>query len=241
MARSSCPASKPDRTKRLRSSYAVLFLIGKICDNMSAMSTKSRNDKSAFLLAAEAFDDELESFYRAVQASLRAPLNSAKQLERAAQSLTQLAECEQRLGAASQTLSRAISAAHQQQLAQKQLVIDKAQAVNVRAAQFQQIMQGYQALGVAAMALNSEAAALVGQKKEAEGTLATSKAKDEWSAAVLALQDKMEAVAQTAQELIATSRSNDFEDIARQAESVRQQLLSVRAKLTAFTLESRRG
>lgn len=128
------------------------------------MSTKSRDGKSAFLQAAEAFDDELASFQRTVEAALRGPLNSAKQLERAAQSLGQLAQCEQRLGIASQALSRAISHAHQQQLAQAQQASDKAQAVAVRTAQFQQIMQGYQALGVAATALNREASALAANK-----------------------------------------------------------------------------
>lgn len=42
----------------------------------------------------------------------------------------------------------------------------------------------------------------------------------------------MTAVAQTAQELLQTARDADFEDIARQVESMRQQLLAVHNKLS---------
>jgi chromosome segregation ATPase len=201
---------------------------------MAEMGTRSRNSKSPFLQAAEDFDDELANFQRTVEATLRAPLNSAKQLERATQSLHQVAECEQRLSVASQGLSRAIASAHQQQMAQNQQVSDKAQAIAVRTAQFQQLMQGYQALGVAAMSLNSEAAALAGRKPQSPGTSDVGAAAA-WTAEIVALEDNMATVAQTAQDLIHAARSNDFEDIARQAESVRQQLLAARGKLAAFT------
>ena len=192
------------------------------------MSTKPRAEKSGFLSAAQAFDDELGSFQRAVEATLRGPLYTAKHLDRATQALNQVAQCEQRLGLASKALSDAISEAHQQQQAQTQKVMERAQAISVRGAQLGQLMEGYKALGVAAATLSSEAAELLQKKKELGekalgGTLLTQ---------VQTLRDKLAAVAQIAQQLVEAARAEDFEDIARQADSVRQQLLSAHSRLS---------
>lgn len=121
---------------------------------------KKRDQKSEFLLAAEAFDAELSGFHRALEAALSGPLASAKQLERAAQSLTQVVQCEQRLGTASQALSQAITRAHAEQVAHAQQGSARAQAVAERTVKFQYLMEGYRALGVAVMSLNSEASEL---------------------------------------------------------------------------------
>ncbi len=192
------------------------------------MSTKPRAEKSAFLSAAEAFDDELASFQRAVEATLRGPLYTAKHLDRATASLNQAAQCEQRLGLASKALSDAISDAHQQQQAQTQKVMERAQAISMRGAQLGQLMEGYKALGVAAATLGSEAAEILRKKKELGekalgGALLTE---------VQTLKEKLSAVAQIAQQLVETARAEDFEDIARQADSVRQQLLSGHNRLS---------
>lgn len=192
------------------------------------MSTRPKAGQSEFLNAALAFDDELGSFQRAVEATLRGPLYTAKHLDRATQSLNQVAQCEQRLGLASKALSDAIGEAHQQQLAQAQKVMERAQAISVRTAQLGQLMEGYKALGVAAATLSGEAGELLRKKKELGdqalgGALLTQ---------VQTLRDKLSAVAQIAQQLVEAARAEDFEDIARQADSVRQQLLSAHNRLS---------
>jgi hypothetical protein len=192
------------------------------------MSTKPRAEKSAFLIAAEAFDDELGSFQRAVEATLRGPLYTAKHLDRATLSLNQAAQCEQRLGLASKVLSDAISDAHQQQQAQTQKVMERAQAISMRGAQLGQLMEGYKALGVAAATLSSEAAEILRKKKE----LGEKEQGGELLTEVQTLKEKLSAVAQIAQQLVETARAEDFEDIARQADSVRQQLLSGHNRLS---------
>lgn len=196
------------------------------------MSLKPRSTESEFLQAARLFDEELASFHRGVEATLRGPLTGARQLERAAQSLTQVAQAEQRLGLASQTLSRAISQAHEQQMASTQQVNERAQLIAKRTAEFGELMAGYRALGEAAAMLTAELAELARRKKEE--TAAGAPASSSLVAEVNALSEKLAKVAETAQRLIETARSFDFEDIARQTDSVRQQLIAARNKLANF-------
>lgn len=187
---------------------------------------RPRAAASAFLQAAQAFDSELASFHHAAEATLRGPLYSAKQLERAVSSLNQVAQCEQRLGVASKTLGEAIHDAHQLQLEVTQKLTARAQAISVRNAQFDQLMAGYRALGEAALSLNREAADILRKKKEL-GDSSPAALADE----LRGLVDKLSAVSQIAQDLTETARGEDFEEIARQADSVRQQLVAARTKL----------
>lgn len=186
------------------------------------MSNKLRLVKSDFLQAAEAFDSELEGFYRLVDATLRGPLNSVKHLERAANSLNQVADCEQRLSAASQVLSAAIANGHAQQLEQAQRLQERAQLISLRTSQFHQLMEGYRTLGAAATALNT-ATLEFGRKKKEAGASA------ELVQEFQSLQGQMLKVAQTAQELVEAARGAEFEDIARQIDAIRQQLVAASA------------
>ena len=188
---------------------------------------RPRSAQSEFLQAAQAFDSALENFHRAAEATLRGPLYSAKHLERATSSLNQVAQCEQRLGLASKALSEAIQHAHQQQLERTQKLTERAQAISVRNAQFGQLMSGYKALGEAAATLNREAAEILRKKKEL-GDSSPAALADE----LKSLLDKLSTVARIAQDLTEAARSEDFEEIARQADSVRQQLLSAHTKLS---------
>jgi chromosome segregation ATPase len=193
------------------------------------MSGKPRASVSEFLQAAQAVDAELAQFERAVEAIRHIALDSAKGLERAGQSLTQVTQIEQRLSDAMQALSRTLTEAHARQQAQAQQAPERAQAIAVRTAELQKLMEGYQALGAAASALNSEAVELVARKKalgdrpdaELTGDIAT-------------LQEKLSQVAQIAQQLLDACRTAGFEDVARQVDSVRQQLLAAHKKLSLF-------
>lgn len=188
-------------------------------------NSKSRPAKSEFLKAAEAFDSELEGFHRLVEATLRGPLSSVKHLERASNSLNQVADCEQRLSAASQVLSTAIANGHAEQLAQAQRLQERAALISLRTTQFHQLMEGYRALGAAANAMNAAILELGRKKKEAAGSAPSAELVQEFQG----LQGQMLQVAQTAQELVDAARGADFEDIARQIDAIRQQLLAAGA------------
>lgn len=194
------------------------------------MSAKPRASESEFLKAARVVDDELEQFRRAVEATQRVPLGSAKNLERAAQSLTLVTQVEQRLGAAMTALSGALNQAHAEQQAQAQQATERARTIAVRTAELQKLMEGYQALGAAAGTLNNEATEILLRKKQ----LTAPQADAELVGAVAGLQEKLASVAQIAQQLYDTCRTADFEDIALKVDSLRQQLLAASKKLSLF-------
>lgn len=193
------------------------------------MSGKPRASASEFLQAAQAVDTELAQFERAVEATRRIELDSAKSLERAGQALTQVTQIEQRLSDAMQALSRTLTEAHGRQQAQAQQAAERAQIIAVRTAELQKLMEGYQALGAAASSLNGEAVELA-QRKKALGDQPDS----ELTGDIATLQEKLAQVAQIAQQLLDACHTAGFDDIARQVDSVRQQLLAAHKKLSLF-------
>lgn len=193
------------------------------------MSAKSRPEESQFLQAARTFDEELERFAGATQAVQRGPLNSAKALERAAQLLTTVADAEEKLRLASQGLSRAIARSHEDQMSQAQAVSERAATIAARTAEFQRLIERYGELGNAAATLNGDLLEIVRKKKESEASGGGIDIE------ISALRDKLTTLADSAQQLLDASRAADFEDITRQADSIRQQLLAARNKLSNFS------
>lgn len=197
------------------------------------MSNKTRpqTGESEFLQAALAFDNELGSFERAMEGAQRGALNSGKNLERAAQSLKQVTDAEDRLRAASQALSGAIRRGHEQQVAQMQKLGERAELIAARTAQFQELTEGYRTLGAAAAALNGVLGEIARKKKELGDKLSGAA----FVAELTEMQGQMSALAEKAKELLEAARAADFDDIVRQVDSVRQQLLSARNKLSLFS------
>jgi len=196
------------------------------------MSNKTRPQagESEFLQAALAFDSELGSFERAMEGAQRGALNSGKSLERAAQSLKQVTDVEDRLRAASQALSGAIRRAHEQQVAQMQKLGERAQLIAARTVQFQELTEAYRTLGATAAALNGVLGEIARKKKELGDKLSGAA----FVAELTEMQGQLSALAEKAKELLEAARAADFDDIARQVDSVRQQLLSARNKLSLF-------
>src|SRR5258707_965517 len=155
---------------------------------------------SELMEAATAFDDELARFGRLVEAARTGPLNSQKHLQRAARAFEQLAESEQRLGVAAQTLVGALQIARQRQEAQAQAIQGRAREIEARTTVAAELLQRYDAV-VASLAK---------------------------------LRERMGEVADIAGGLVASAREADFEDIARQADSLRQQIASVGQKVAAI-------
>lgn len=198
---------------------------------MAAMSThKSGAGDSDFLRAAQIFDEALNTFRGAMEAVQRGPLNSAKNIERAAQLLSNVAEAEERMRGASQGLSTALSEGHAEQVRLAKLVTERADAIAARTVEFQQLIQRYGELGAVASTLNQDLLEIVRKKKEPGEQTSGAALEVEISA----LHDKLGSLAQSAQELLDSARAADFEDVTRQADSIRQQLLSARNKLGLF-------
>jgi DNA repair exonuclease SbcCD ATPase subunit len=193
---------------------------------------KDRAEPSPLLAAAEAFDAELERFAHLTEAARHGSLGSQKALERAAEALKEIADCEEQMQAQARLLMAALGNAREQQEKQAALAAQRAEEVRERTAVYGELLERFKALGAEAAELNVMGQSLSARKREGAAASGADAAKDPALASGLRdLSQRMSEVAEHAQGLMAAAREADFEDVARQAESLRQQLLAARNKV----------
>jgi ABC-type transporter Mla subunit MlaD len=185
------------------------------------VTAKKRPSASALLQAIEDFEAELVTYAQLSEAFQRAPLASTKQLERANETLGQIAASEQRLGACGQRLAQAVSEARDQQERLARATLERVPAVKQRMEDLRALLARFEALGQEAAALNATAGSLAKRSPDAENP--AEKARQ--------LTDQMHALSQRAQELTTAARDADFEELANRAHALHQQLLSGYNKL----------
>lgn len=170
--------------------------------------------ESILIAAATALDAELVRFEEATNGFRKVTLNSQKNLERATKLLTDLAGSEAGLGEKVQALVGAIGTVRDRQMAQVELVREKANEINARTAVFQGLLDEFKQLGTDASGVNDKL------------QVATS------GNPLVDLHGEMGSLAAKAQTLAELAKEKDFEDLSRQADGLRQQILSARSKLT---------
>jgi len=189
---------------------------------------KDRAESSPLLAAAEAFDAELERFAHLTEAARHGSLGSQKALERAAEALKEIADCEEQMQAQARALMVALGAAREQQERQAALAAQRAEEVRDRTSVYGELLKRFQALGAEAADLNAMGQNLSARKPDAGAAAARDPA---FANGLRDLAQRMGEVADHAQGLLTAARDADFDDVARQAESLRQQLLAARNKV----------
>jgi DNA repair exonuclease SbcCD ATPase subunit len=169
--------------------------------------------------AAAAFDAELAVYARLGELFLKTPLTTLKHLERANQTLGDIADCEQRLQDAGKRLIEALSSSRQRQEALSNEVVAYAPTLQARNARLKELM-------LAMGELASDVAKLNALVMSTNGEPGHPPAADpgEVSTAVLALSER-------AEQLANASREADFEELASQAHALHQRLKVIGAKL----------
>jgi methyl-accepting chemotaxis protein len=185
------------------------------------MTAKKSPAESPLIEAVQAFEAELATYAQLSEAFQRAPLGSTKQLERANETLGNIAASEQRLGACGQRLAQAVGDARDQQERMARGTLDRVPAVKQRMEQLRGLLGQFEGLGKEASALNETAAGLSKRPPGSENQ--TDRARE--------LTNQMFSLAQRAQELAASARAADFEELASRAHALHQQLLSGYHKL----------
>jgi chromosome segregation ATPase len=175
---------------------------------------------SALVNAAAAFDAELATYARLGDLFLKTPLNTLKHLERANQTLGELADSEQRLQDAGKQLIEALSGARQQQENLSQSVIDYAPTVQARNQTLRDLMTSMGALAGDVSQLNTLVTGKNGDTAEGE----TQPDPADVSTKVLALSER-------ADQLSASCREADFAELAEQAHALHQRLKAIGTKL----------
>jgi hypothetical protein len=183
---------------------------------------------SELMAAALAFDEELERFGRLAEAARQGPLNSQKNLERAARMFDDIGESEKRLGEVAQTLVTALNAARQKQESHAVAIQKRADLIEQRTAAAAVLLQQYAAMGEKAAELNQLALAIAAKSADGQRNDA------ELLPALGELRARMGEVAENAKNLVVAAREADFDDIARQADSLRQQITAADQKVAAI-------
>jgi hypothetical protein len=185
--------------------------------------------QTPLLEAAAAFDDELARFGRLVEAARTGPLNSQKHLQRAAHAFEQVGESEKRLGETAQALVAALQGARQEQEKQAAALQGRAKEVEARTAVAADLLQRYGLVGQKAGELNSLVLDIAAKK-----TNGSSEPDEKIILSLADLRGKMVDIAENAAALVSAAREADFDDIARQADSLRQQIVAVSQKVAAI-------
>ncbi len=191
------------------------------------MSKRDKSQESELVAAAQALDEGLERFEALTEQLQKAPLQSEKHLERASDTLKALADMDDQLRARVTSLVGVISRVRDRQQAQAELVHQSAQKLQERTEVFKDLLVRYGSLGQSAGELNVHMQQFAQQRQQAK----TPEEQAALATTFQALQDRMAQVADDAKALAALANEKDFGDIARQADSLRQQLLSARNKM----------
>ena len=175
---------------------------------------------SPLVQAATQFDEELAIYARLGELFLKTPLTSIKHIERANQTIGEIADCEQRLSDAGKRLIEALTAARQEQEVLSQKVVAHAPTLQARNAKLRELVTAMGELSTDVQTVNSE----VLQKNGDQQQDAAKPDPGDVSSKVLALSDRAEKLADTCREA-------DFAELADQAHSLHQRLKAIGTKL----------
>ena len=179
-------------------------------------------DTSPLADAAANFDKELAAYARLGKLFIETPLSSVKYLERGNNTLAEIAQCEERLQLAGQTLVKALSSARDQQEQLAKAVVAHVPTLQARNQRLQELMTEMGAVAGEVAGLN-EIIAAKGGNGDSTKSPSPDDARDV-SETVLALSSRAEALA-------ATARDAEFEEVATQAHSLHQRLQAIGKKL----------
>ncbi len=171
--------------------------------------------ESPLVEAATELDAELTRFEESTVAFQKLGLDSQKNLDRATKMLNDLAAAEETLGQKVQLLVTAINGVRDRQLAQVEAVKAKSVQIQERSAVFAGLLDQFQQLGKGAGALNEKL------KPSAQPG----------ANPIVDVQAEMTNLATRAEALATIAKDQDFDDLARQADGLRQQILAARNKL----------
>jgi chromosome segregation ATPase len=197
------------------------------------MSKRDKEQPSELATAAEALESELRRFEDFSEQFQKHPLNTEKNLERASRLLQEVAALDERLRSRVSELVAAITKARDRQGKQAESIQQHALVLEQRVEVFKQLLTRYGALGQSAAELNAQVQAFAARRSEAR----TPEQSAHLAVDLQALLERMGQLASEAQSVAEAANAQDFSDVARQADGLRQQLQAARNKLSLLTKE----
>jgi septal ring factor EnvC (AmiA/AmiB activator) len=190
------------------------------------MSSKPPSPFQSLVDAADAFAQELRSYQLLSEAFHRAPMVTAKHLERINDTINQIAASEQRLGEHGQALAKAVAVARDEQERLARATLERIPALKARTMELGELLARFDELGREAGVLNESIG--VYAETEAAGRSDNDRARD--------LAEKLEGLTARAQEVTSAAREAEFEELARRGHALHQQLAAAQKKLRLATV-----
>jgi hypothetical protein len=189
------------------------------------MSKREQPVSAELVTIAKAIEEELRRFESLAEEVRNSPMQSQKHLEQMGRTLNAVADSDERMVAHMRTLLGVLNTWRERQQSLAAEVNGRALELQQRTQVFQGLMERFGALGQEATSLSSHVQELFGRTQQQGG--APLKAEVLISALQM-VNDRMEQAAETARQLSSDAEASDFRDVARDAETLRQQLLSAR-------------
>ena len=179
-----------------------------------------RDDKPSELAeAALALDRELRKFEDLAEQAGRLKLSTEKNLERATEALTRAAESQDRIRGHVQDLVAAVAATRQRQEGDAAALMERAQQIAARRKEFADVLQRMAGLGQMAKEVQE---ALRGATPSVQG-----------------IEPRMQQIAEEAAAIAQTAQEKEMDEVARQAEVLRQQILAAKNKIALLSPKAR--
>jgi hypothetical protein len=174
------------------------------------------------VLAAAAVDDELRAYDDLAGEAKRARIDSAKTLERAARMIQESTSRNETVHEKLRELATQIEAARLRQVDSLGVLLEAARHVQARTEQYDALLKRFAALGESAREVNALAMELDAKRQETELPEGLGK-----------VDEAMAKVVTDAEALAAIAGEQGWDDLERQADAARQQVLVVKNKLAA--------
>lgn len=181
-------------------------------------------ERSILAQAAAGLELELRRFDELAQTVAKIPLDSQKNLERAAKTLNEVADSEERVNANVRALLDAIHGARERKDASALVIGTRASEIAARVQEFAQLIERLAALGTEASSINAlvqELATIVREANDKTSALAR----------IEEVQTRLGKAVDDAQTLRDAAKDKEATEIAQQADSIRQQMSAARNRL----------
>jgi hypothetical protein len=191
------------------------------------MPSTAKPPAGPLVVAAEAFESSLQRFASLGETLRKGRIDGQRGIERAAQTLQQIAECEQLLQAHAQALIAALGAVRAAQQQQAEAITVRAEEIRRQNEIYVALMGRYEELGKETAKLNATAQEIGAVARSPEEMV-----RDQTLPPRLDdLQARMTETGAVAEALVVDSWAADFEELSRKVDSLRQQILATRNKI----------
>ncbi len=184
---------------------------------------------SALTSAAAALEAELKRYGDLSANILKMPLTSEKTIDRASKAVSEAAESQQRTADHVKALVEAINEAREAQQASATMLNDRITVISQRRGELAALLARFGKLGEVGQALNTGLQKVAAYKPDPYGT--STEANDVRDA-LMAIANGLTTCAEHAQQLATEAQGLDFEDLARQADGLKQQILATKNRLS---------